>query len=143
MVRLGLAHRSGNLSGSGGGGGGAKQQVTSDPGLALHYLSLAARRGNAEADYEIANTLFWGVESKDALVKYGRQAYVHARRAAEDGWTAAFLLVGMAYEDGVGVEKSERTAANWYLQGCSKGDEFARKKYDHLVYRGVEAFRKH
>jgi TPR repeat protein len=134
MVRVGLAHRSGNLAG---------RPVTADPGLALHYLSLAARRCSAEADYEIANTLFWGVESRDALVKYGRQAYIHARRAAEDGWKEAFLLVGMAYEDGVGVKKNERTAVNWYLQGYSRGDEFARKKYDHLRNTGLEAFKKH
>jgi TPR repeat protein len=76
------------------------------------------------------------------LAKYGRQAYAHARRAAEDGWTDAFLLVGMAYEDGVGVEKNIRTALTWFLAGASKGDAFAQKKYEALRNVGVNAFRR-
>jgi uncharacterized protein len=131
---MGLAHRSGAL---------AAQPVSQDPGLALHYLSLAAHRCLAEADYEIANTLFWGSDDGgEALRQYGRHAYMHARRAAEDAWPEAYLLVGMAYEDGVGVRKDERTAVTWYLQGASKGDRFAQKKYEQLRNRGVEAFRK-
>jgi TPR repeat protein len=111
----------------------------------MHYLQLAARRGLAAADYEIANSVFWGATPPEELAaaaaaggggsggaSLARAAWVHARRAAEDGVRDAYALVAMGYELGVGVEKSERMAAAWYARGASAGDKYAEKKLDSL-----------
>jgi hypothetical protein len=111
-----------------------------DQPLSLHYLHLAARRGLAQADYEIANALFWG--SAQLLGRYPRRAYAHARRAAEDEWAEAFALLGMAYEQGVGVERDLKMACSWYLRGASAGDVYAERKVEVLRGRPVFGFRK-
>jgi TPR repeat protein len=109
----------------------------------MHYLQLAARRGLADADYEIANSVFWGAASSAAELSaagggggeagaLGRAAWVHARRAAEDGVRDAYALVAMGYEKGIGVEKSDRMAVAWYARGASAGDKYAEKKLDSL-----------
>jgi TPR repeat protein len=79
QLRLGLAHRTGNLSASvpawtipgsslaGPVSNGIKFDVERHPGLAMHFLTLAARRGSVEADYEIANSLVWGVGPSQGL----------------------------------------------------------------------------
>jgi Sel1 repeat len=132
-LRLGLAHRAGEIAGL---------AVTQDPGLALHYLQLAARRGMRDADYEIANSVFWGASPELASGgpghaepghgALGRAAWVHARRAAEDGVRDAYALVAMGYERGIGVDKNERMAVTWYLRGASAGDRYAQKKLDSM-----------
>ena len=107
----------------------------------MHYLQLAARRvGLAAADYEIANSVFWGASPPELAGgadsagggTLGRAAWVHARRAAEDGVRDAYALVAMGYEKGVGVEKSDRMAVAWYARGASAGDKYAEKKLDSL-----------
>jgi TPR repeat protein len=79
LLRLGLAHRTGNLSATvpawsvpgsslaSPASNGPKFDVELNPGLAMHYLTLAARRGSSEADYEIANSLVWGVGPSQGL----------------------------------------------------------------------------
>jgi hypothetical protein len=128
QIRVGLAHRTGDLG------------LAIDQPLSLHYLHLAARRGLAQADYEIANALFWG--SPELLARYPRRAYAHARRAAEDEWAEAFALLGMAYEQAVGVDKDLKMACSWYLRGASAGDVYAERKVEVLKGRAVFGFRK-
>jgi hypothetical protein len=128
QLRLGLAHRTGTLS------------LPVDHSLSLHYLHLAARRGLAQADFEIANTLFWG--SPELLARYPKRAYAHARRAAKDEWSDAYALLGMAYEDGVGVDKDVKTACGWYLKGASKGDRYAERKVEILRGKPVLGFKR-
>jgi len=169
MLRLGLAYRSGFLSSvfpawySSGSAQAVvsshapKLEIGSDVSLALHYLQLASRRGMPEADYEVANSIVWGVGTWPALATaippinsekpqqpavedenitkaklYAPQALTHSRLAAIAGIPDSYALVGIVYEIGVDgwVERSPSEALRYYLKGASKGDEFARKKSD-------------
>jgi TPR repeat protein len=119
---------------------GSTLPIIQDAGLSLHYLSLAAFRGNFTADYQIAFSIFWGVDDA-ARLRYARHALAHARRAAKDEYFEAYALLGMAYEEGLGVEKNDRTALQWYLKGATAGDVYAGKMHEKLRNRGVNAFR--
>jgi TPR repeat protein len=145
QLKLALAHRCGFLAGQkpvprSGTIKGRRESVIEpdivvDAPLAMHYLHLAARRGLPQADYEIANSLFWGGDEQ-LLRKYAKLAFMHARRAAKDGWGDAHALIGMAYESGIGVEKDNQAALAYYLKGASTGDKYAEMKAEGMKMRG-------
>ncbi|KAF2430875.1 hypothetical protein EJ08DRAFT_660546 [Tothia fuscella] len=112
-----------------------------DVGLAMHYLHLAARRGQPEADYEIARNLFpsggIGGDRDDASKQYDRLAYTHATRALFGGVSLAFGLLGRAHEEGIGCKKDLTLAEKYYYDGGKRGDDWARGRSDALRNQGV------
>jgi TPR repeat protein len=144
QLKLGLAHRSGFLAGQKPAlrsgtirsrrESAVEPEIAVDTPLAMHYLHLAAKRGLPQADFEIANSMIWGGDDK-LLQKHGKFAFLHARRAAKDGWGEAYCLLGLAYENGIGVQKDVDAALNWYLKGASVGDKFAEKSAEKMKHR--------
>jgi TPR repeat protein len=102
--------------------------------VALHYFRLAARQGEADADFEISTWFGWG--QPGILEANGKQAFVHARRAAVTGLVPALCQVGYFYESGIGVATSIPKAKEWYLKAAAKGDKTAQRRLDALRKRG-------
>jgi TPR repeat protein len=167
----------------------------------MHYFELASRRGSAEADFEIANTLVWGCGSgydkrglaaivtqmnaereaahatrymasgksgqqgassrnpsmasgdppspvsplsmnlpsikPDLTGMHAPQALTHGLLASNAGIPDSYALVGLMYELGIEgwVDRSEKKAYEWYLQGQAKNDRFAAQKAETLRYK--------
>ncbi|KAF2404845.1 HCP-like protein [Trichodelitschia bisporula] len=117
---LGIAHGAGTL--------GCRRH----PGVALHYLRLAAWQGESEADLEISNWFWFGA---DGVVDADHTAaFRHARIAAGDGYVPAFAQVGFFYEKGIGVPVNVERAKSWYLRGAGR-DELCAKRLDNLRKR--------
>jgi TPR repeat protein len=103
--------------------------------IALHYFRLAARQGEANADFEISTWFGWG--QPGLLEPNGKHAFIHAKRAAATGLVSALCQVGYFYETGVGVVKNIPKAREWYLKAAAKGDQTAQKRLDALRKRGT------
>jgi TPR repeat protein len=100
----------------------------------MHYLHLAARRGEPEADYAIAHDLFWDDERSR---QNGGLAYVHARLARFGQVPQAFGLLGKAHEEGIGCKKNLVLAEKYYYEGGKKKDGWARARSDALRNQGI------
>ncbi|RDI83880.1 hypothetical protein Vi05172_g6392 [Venturia inaequalis] len=116
----------------------ASSNIETDPALARHYLHLAAQRGLAEADYEIARCIMMSTDDTSKLSKeHARLAVTHASRALFDKVPLAYGIMGKIYEDGIGTRKNLEKAEKVYFEGGKKGDAWARKRSDELRSRGV------
>lgn len=84
----------------------------------LGQLQSAAERGDAEAQYELAEALRNG----KGITKNEKLALVWYRFAADQGHLDAQIQMGLAYQYGdEGVQKSIPQAMNWYLRAAEKG----------------------
>lgn len=108
-----------------------------DPRLARHYLHLAARRGLAEADYEIARDIVMNTPTNKLSKEHARLACVHASRALFDKVSLAYGIMGKIHEEGIGTKKDLVKAEKLYFEGGKKGDTWARKRSDELRNKGV------
>ena len=64
-----------------------------------------------------------GVRQDDA------EAVKWYRRAAEQGYTDAQVLLGIAYESGRGVRQDLALAQEWYGKACDNGDQIGCNNY--------------
>lgn len=116
----------------------ASSDIETDPRLARHYLHLAARRGLAEADCEIARDIVMSTDDTSKLLKeHTRLAVAHASRALFDKVSFAYGIMGKIHEDGIGTRRNLVKAEKLYFEGGKKGDTWARKRSDELRNRGV------
>ncbi len=88
--------------------------------VAYKYFSAAAKAGYAPAEYSLANCLF---EGAGTLRNY-LSAYTHYCKVYESGEAdredAAFRI-GLCYLKGLGIDKDEQTAFEWFLSGARLG----------------------
>ena len=117
-------------------------QLPVDPALSLHYLRLASRQGDPEADHCICMWFWFGHSAPDGrpqlAVNY-EVAFRYAYRAAKGDYLKAYCDVGYFYENGKGVKQNYQKAKDWYLKAMAKGDKQAEKRYDSFINRfGVE-----
>ena len=64
--------------------------------------------------------------SKAADKKHGyEEGFMWLKQAAENGHLEATLKLGLAYADGVGVNKDMRKAKEWFLKADAAGHEKA------------------
>jgi len=117
-------------------------QLPVDPALSLHYLRLASRQGDAEADHCICMWFWFGHNAPDGrpqlAVNY-EVAFRYAYRAAKGEYLKAYCDVGYFYENGKGVKQNYQKAKDWYLKAMAKGDKQAEKRYDNFINKmGVE-----
>lgn len=68
-----------------------------------------------------------------------RRQVANLKFAAEDGHAESMFLLGVAYAQGRGVEKSDSNAARWFHQAARKGHCRARTSMGYLysIGRGV------
>ncbi len=89
----------------------------------LEILEKVARNGHPEAMYRIG---IWHAEYYKEVFNESPEvgatkAFSYFRQAAEKGSTNAMYHMGLAYLDGIGVEKSERLAVDCFRKAVDKG----------------------
>lgn len=109
---LGILYQRGDLS-------------KADPDEAVKWYKLAATDGNLEAMFNL------GVIH--ILRKSTREGLQCLMKAAEGGYSHAQYALGMHFEEGKGVAKDPRAAAEWYLMAAQHGHETAAKRLDRLL----------
>ncbi len=109
------------------------QGVQKDLAAAEKWFRQAAEKGSPEGALHLGILLFKGEEAKEA-VKW-------LRRAAAQGLPFADFMLGLAYENGRGVRRSDRSAAKWFELAAEHGEPAAASRLAALYEegRGVEA----
>lgn len=99
-------------------------------------LEQKARRGNAEAQYQLGQMYHIG----DKMQQSHTKAVEWWEKAAKKGLAKAQLSLGNAYMEGEGVEQSEKTAIEWWKKAAEKGLAEAQYKlgFAHSAGMGVE-----
>lgn len=97
-----------------------------DPALSIHYYTLAAEKGDRDACFAL--TAWYLVGSPDILPQSDEQAYTWAKRAAELGLPKAEYAIGYFSEMGIGCEKNNTVALEWYQKAAQHGDKRASDK---------------
>lgn len=111
-------------------------QLPVDPALSLHYLRLASRQGEAEANHCICCWFWFGYTAPDGRIIVAENlelAFRYAHQAARNDYAPAFCDVGYFYEHGKGVKQNYQKATDWYLKAIATGDKLAQKRYDSFI----------
>lgn len=86
----------------------------------VDLMSRAANAGNAEAQFNLA---LYRSQGRYGFAKDPDQAFVWAKRSADQGFAQAQRYVGACYEFGVGVPVNPSEAAVWYSKAAAQGLE--------------------
>lgn len=88
-----------------------------------HFQSVqsAAERGNARAEYELAQCYARGSGVRQDYVK----AVAYLRQSAEQGYADAQTSLGSCYARGLGVKSDFSEALQWYRKAAAQGDSLA------------------
>lgn len=86
----------------------------------VDLMSRAANAGNAEAQFNLA---LYHSQGRYGFAKDPDQAFVWAKRSADQGFAQAQRYVGACYEFGVGVPVNPSEAAVWYSKAAAQGLE--------------------
>ncbi|CAH1756207.1 5786_t:CDS:2 [Entrophospora sp. SA101] len=97
-----------------------------NPALSIHYYTIAAQQNHSEAC--LALTAWYLIGSPGVLPQSDREAYLWAKRAADQGLAKAEYAVGYFSEVGVGVKKDLSRAAVWYHRAAEHGDKKAQQR---------------
>lgn len=97
-----------------------------DAALSIHYYTLAAEKGDRDACFAL--TAWYLVGSPNILPQSDEQAYTWAKRAAELGLPKAEYAIGYFSEMGIGCEKNNTVALEWYKKAAAHGDQRAIEK---------------
>lgn len=107
---------------------------TAKPAAENHHalLTAAAAKGDAEAQYELAQAYLHGhgVKPNAAL------ALSWLEMAATNGHLRATLEVAKAYQDGRGVKANPAMAGRWLYHAAALGDAAAREQWISLLLAG-------
>jgi hypothetical protein len=102
-----------------------------DPILSLHYNSLAARQGDAEAEMAISK---WFLCGFDDLFKPNEElAYKYAERAAQTGLPTAEFAMGYFNEVGINVPVNLKKAREWYTKAADHGNKDAAARVEGIA----------
>lgn len=101
-----------------------------DPALSLHYNSLAARQGEAEAEMAISKWFLCGHEG--LFEKNDEIAFLYAQRAAQSGLPTAEFALGYFYEVGIHVPVDIKEARRWYAKAAASGNKDAAGRIDSI-----------
>ncbi|KAF9514280.1 hypothetical protein BS47DRAFT_1295258 [Hydnum rufescens UP504] len=100
-----------------------KMGCPQDPALSIHYYNIAAQQNHRDACFAL--TAWYLVGSPGVLPQSDTEAYLWARKAAEQGLTKAQYAVGYFSEVGVGAPQSLPEAVQWYKKAAEAGDKRA------------------
>jgi TPR repeat protein len=84
----------------------------------LSELVLKAQSGNAQAQYKVGMTYYFG----ESIPQNYAEAVKWLRLAAEQNVVSAQRLLGFCYSEGHGVEKNEVLAFVWWAIAGAQGD---------------------
>ncbi|KAG2196351.1 hypothetical protein INT47_010786 [Mucor saturninus] len=100
-----------------------KLDCTSDPGLSIHYYSIAAEQQHPESCFAL--TAWYLVGIPHILPPSDEQAYAWAMCAARSQLPRAEYAVGYFTEMGIGTTKDEHAAMQWYEKAAHHGEKRA------------------
>lgn len=95
------------------GADGVEQSYT----LAEKYLLMAAKSGNIDGQANLAD-LYLGLEDYE-------KSLVWARKAAQANNKLALFIMGLLYDEGLGVELNHVEALKWFERAAEAGDDLA------------------
>jgi TPR repeat protein len=95
-------------------------------------LSLAAHRGEEEAQYQLGMALHEGRGMKADP----REALLWFNLAGANGIAEAAVQSAKAYEAGLGTKRDTTEAARWWYRAGELGNEMARRRFVELVLSG-------
>jgi len=94
-----------------------------DSALSIHYYNIAAQQNHREACFAL--TAWYLVGSPGVLPQSDTEAYLWAKKAAEQGLSKAEYAVGYFTEVGIGTHRDEREALQWFRKAADHGDKRA------------------
>ncbi|KZO91273.1 HCP-like protein [Calocera viscosa TUFC12733] len=100
-----------------------KMGCPQDPALSIHYYNIAAQQNHRDACFAL--TAWYLVGSPGVLPQSDTEAYLWARRAAEQGLAKAQYAVGYFLEVGIGVGQDLHEAIQWYKKSAEQHDKRA------------------
>lgn len=103
-----------------------KMGCPQDAALSIHYYNIAAQQDHRDACFAL--TAWYLVGSPGVLPQSDTEAYLWAKRAAEQGLAKAMYAVGYFSEVGVGTVQSLADAMQWYKRAAEAGDKRATQR---------------
>ncbi|CUA67441.1 Protein SKT5 [Rhizoctonia solani] len=100
-----------------------KMGCPQDAALSIHYYNIAAQQDHRDACFAL--TAWYLVGSPGVLPQSDTEAYLWAKKAAEQGLAKAMYAVGYFSEVGVGTTQSLPDAMHWYKRAAEAGDKRA------------------
>ena len=98
----------------------------------IAQLTTAAEKGDADAQYRLAQAYIRGIGVKNNLTK----AFEFIKQAADQGHAEAIGGVGYFHANGFGVKKDLTAAAEWFRKGAEKGGAKAQLNYGQALLNG-------
>ncbi len=105
-----------------------------DGGLSIHMYNIAAQQNHKEACFAL--TAWYLVGAPGILPQSDTEAYLWAKKAAEQGLAKAEYAVGYFTEMGIGTVKDINEAKAWYKRAADHGDKRANQRIAALQGRG-------
>lgn len=105
-----------------------------DGGLSIHMYNIAAQQNHKEACFAL--TAWYLVGAPGILPQSDTEAYLWAKKAAEQGLAKAEYAVGYFTEMGIGTVKDIGEARAWYKRAADHGDKRANQRIAALQGRG-------
>ena len=102
-----------------------------NPNLSLHYNSLAAKQGEADAAMAISKWFLCGYEN--VFEKNEELAFVYAQRAAQEALPTAEFAMGYFYEVGIFVPADLKISRSWYEKAADHGNQDASARIDGIA----------
>ncbi|EJT45156.1 protoplast regeneration and killer toxin resistance protein [Trichosporon asahii var. asahii CBS 2479] len=97
-----------------------------DPALSIHYYNIAAQQNHPQACFAL--TAWYLVGADGVLPQSDTEAYLWAKKAADQGLAKAQYALGYFTETGVGVEANMGQAMKWYRLASEGGDKRAARR---------------
>lgn len=94
-----------------------------DPRRSIAWYTRAAEQGHAEAELALSGWYLTGAEN--ILEQNDREAFLWAKKSAEQEFPNAQYAVAYFYEVGLGTEESMDIAIKWYARAAENGNERA------------------
>lgn len=106
-----------------------------DGGLSIHMYNIAAQQNHKEACFAL--TAWYLVGAPGILPQSDTEAYLWAKKAAEQQLAKAEYAVGYFTEMGIGTVKDIAEAKAWYKRAADHGDKRASQRVAALQGRGA------
>lgn len=101
-----------------------------DSGLSIHMYNIAAQQNHKEACFALTSWYLVGVPG--ILPQSDTEAYLWAKRAAEQGLAKAEYACGYFCENGIGTPRDLGEAKGWYQRAVEHGDNRASSRLNTL-----------
>ena len=101
--------------------------------LALKWYTIAAERGNKEAQCNLGTMYRKGKGVEQDYAK----ALEWYTKSAEQGFAMAQKALGFMYSNGLGAEKDYKQSFFWHTKAAEQGDAYSQRVIGSMYYRGL------